>query len=344
MIAIKAGFLYARTANHAKAGKRRSVVLTEKSLYVFKDDEPTELVHSFDLRNSKLMYDEESILAVAPGSVNETEREGVVLQTDAGKSDASELTEWIKTISAAYTHAREPLAKYSLHQRHAMMPALRAHDYALALGVLYFTSRREEKYSVNAIHALLDIIAVEKDQDAFLRIVVTREIERTRTEKDIFRENTIFSRLLKVFCQRIGVRYLRATLAAPLQYIIHENKDLEIFADRLTDRSTRSGCVSRLRVLTGAGVLVQNRQNMAAAFQVIFDAIVRSLESIPPPIRLLCYYLWRAISDKFTSASPSVIGSFFFLRFICPAIAVPTSVGILDSAPLLASACASLML
>ena len=47
-------------------------------------------------------------------------------------------------------------------------------------------------------------------------------------------------------------------------------------------------------------------------------------------IRRICYELRLAVSDKFPNSSYSVIGGFFFLRFICPAIISPEGFDVVD--------------
>ena len=45
-------------------------------------------------------------------------------------------------------------------------------------------------------------------------------------------------------------------------------------------------------------------------------------------LRALCNHLWEAIADKFPESRHSVIGSFIFLRFFCPAIVAPDNLDI----------------
>jgi neurofibromin 1 len=48
--------------------------------------------------------------------------------------------------------------------------------------------------------------------------------------------------------------------------------------------------------------------------------------------RALCQHLWEITADRFPDSRHSVIGSFIFLRFFCPAIVAPESID-LDVSP-----------
>ena len=48
--------------------------------------------------------------------------------------------------------------------------------------------------------------------------------------------------------------------------------------------------------------------------------------------RALCHHLWETTADRFPESRHSVIGSFIFLRFFCPAIVAPDNID-LDVSP-----------
>ena len=48
--------------------------------------------------------------------------------------------------------------------------------------------------------------------------------------------------------------------------------------------------------------------------------------------RALCRHLWEVVEDRFPESRHSVIGSFIFLRFFCPAIVAPENID-LDVSP-----------
>lgn len=48
--------------------------------------------------------------------------------------------------------------------------------------------------------------------------------------------------------------------------------------------------------------------------------------------RALCHHLWEITADRFPDSRHSVVGSFIFLRFFCPAIVAPENID-LDVSP-----------
>jgi len=61
-----------------------------------------------------------------------------------------------------------------------------------------------------------------------------------------------------------------------------------------------------------------------------------SIEALDPSdasmFRALCHHLWETTADRFPDSRHSVIGSFIFLRFFCPAIVAPENID-LDVSP-----------
>lgn len=91
----------------------------------------------------------------------------------------------------------------------------------------------------------------------------------------------------------------------------------------------------------------ENITNVTNAFQRIFDTIIASRDRIPHQIRFVAHQIWCsiltrviagvtcrvAIKVKYPNQSPQLVGSFIFLRFLCPAIVVPASNGIMSAPP-----------
>ena len=48
-------------------------------------------------------------------------------------------------------------------------------------------------------------------------------------------------------------------------------------------------------------------------------------------IRKICAELRRTVQERFPESTYSVVGGFFFLRFVCPAIVSPEGFGVMES-------------
>jgi len=79
--------------------------------------------------------------------------------------------------------------------------------------------------------------------------------------------------------------------------------------------------------------LTLNRNRLTDAFLVMFDAIVASFNAIPHPIRVLSHYLWVEANEKYPQSAETCVGSFFFLRFVCPGIMIPQNYRIITDKP-----------
>jgi hypothetical protein len=62
------------------------------------------------------------------------------------------------------------------------------------------------------------------------------------------------------------------------------------------------------------------------------NEILNSIESIPRELRLISALLQYFCKQKFPNSVHTVVGGFFFLRLVCPAIVSPEGFGIVDSA------------
>lgn len=75
----------------------------------------------------------------------------------------------------------------------------------------------------------------------------------------------------------------------------------------------------------------QNRGNLIALTQKVFDAIVNSSERFPPQLRSMCHCLYQVLSKRFPNLLQNnigAVGTVIFLRFINPAIVSPQELGI----------------
>ena len=77
--------------------------------------------------------------------------------------------------------------------------------------------------------------------------------------------------------------------------------------------------------------IAENRQNLIALTQKVFDAIVSSADKFPPQLRSMCHCLYQVLSKRFPQVPQhniGAVGTVIFLRFINPAIVSPQEMGI----------------
>lgn len=185
--------------------------------------------------------------------------------------------------------------------------------------------------------------------------VLTYQFEHTTDYSSLLRANTPASRMMTTYTRRgPGQTYLKTILAERINSLI-ELKDLDLEINplrvyqRIIDQCETDGesfpegmhkgvtaeeAAENPTVQKMIEPRVQMLHEIANSF---LDTIVRGLEEIPYGIRWICKQIRSLSRRKYPEAQDhticTLIGGFFFLRFINPAIISPISYMLIDSAP-----------
>ncbi|XP_058804864.1 neurofibromin [Phymastichus coffea] len=145
-----------------------------------------------------------------------------------------------------------------------------------------------------------------------------REVEVSDCMQTLFRGNSLGSKIM-AFCFKIyGASYLQSLL---------EPLITPLLSDPLTCFEVDSA-----RIGTNEDIN-QNRRNLIALTQKVFDAIVSSAERFPPQLRSMCHCLYQVLSKRFPQCPQNnigAVGTVIFLRFINPAIVSPQEMGMVN--------------
>ncbi|KAK7864725.1 hypothetical protein R5R35_013611 [Gryllus longicercus] len=143
-----------------------------------------------------------------------------------------------------------------------------------------------------------------------------REVEVSDCMQTLFRGNSLGSKIM-AFCFKIyGASYLQSLL--------------EPLIKPLLDETIMSFEVDPARLDTTEDI-EENRRNLVALTQKVFDAIISSAEKFPPQLRSMCHCLYQVLSKRFPQIPQNnigAVGTVIFLRFINPAIVSPQEMGI----------------
>ena len=77
--------------------------------------------------------------------------------------------------------------------------------------------------------------------------------------------------------------------------------------------------------------LEENIRTLQKTSQMFLHKIMESVNNVPIALRNVCNLLRDIVAEKFPSSKRKVIGGFYFLRFICPAVVSPEGFGVIDS-------------
>ena len=185
--------------------------------------------------------------------------------------------------------------------------------------------------------------------------VLTYQFDNTSDHSSLLRQNTPVSRMMTTYTRRgPGQSYLKTILADRINSIIElKDLDLEINPQRVyekmvADIEEKTGKVPEhmpkgvTQEMAEANPKVREAiaprvQTLIEIGNLFLETIIRGLEEIPYGIRLICKQIRSLSRRKYPDASEqticTLIGGFFFLRFINPAIISPISYMLIDSAP-----------
>uniref|UniRef100_A0A7S4N4R9 Ras-GAP domain-containing protein n=1 Tax=Paramoeba aestuarina TaxID=180227 RepID=A0A7S4N4R9_9EUKA len=131
----------------------------------------------------------------------------------------------------------------------------------------------------------------------------------------LFRDNTIASKSLSAYNKMITVSYLRKTLRPLVYSLFYSDCSFELEQSKLGPGES----------------LEENVKNVTAVVQMFMVKIFRSIETYPLSCRFICHQIMSKARKNFpheTHLPYSLAGTFFFLRFICPAIVFPDKNGV----------------
>lgn len=185
--------------------------------------------------------------------------------------------------------------------------------------------------------------------------VLTYQFDNTPDYSSLLRANTPVSRMMTTYTRRgPGQSYLKTVLSDRIDSLISiKDLDLEInplkVYEAMIDKIERSGgtvpddlpkgvtaeqAAQHPTVQTVIGPRVQMLIEIATSF---LDTIIDGLEETPYGIRWICKQIRSLTRRKYPDAQEqtfcTLIGGFFFLRFINPAIVTPRSYMLIEQTP-----------
>lgn len=150
----------------------------------------------------------------------------------------------------------------------------------------------------------------------FIRTVVEREVESTAQSNVLFRANSMAIRILSALGRLVGEPYLRRVLGDLLIEICSDDASYDPDAHPPNSDKAAS-CAAHI------GQLAER----------FLKRILENVDAVPPILRIVCADVRRSVGAKFADFWPRAVGAFFFLRFVCPAIAAPSNAGLVVHIP-----------
>ncbi|KAK6203153.1 uncharacterized protein RJT21DRAFT_119299 [Scheffersomyces amazonensis] len=150
--------------------------------------------------------------------------------------------------------------------------------------------------------SLFGIFGYTKKLDGLFRILLNEEFNNVTRSSDMFRSNSTLTRLLSNFVKDYGTEYLVTTLKPFVQELI--DNDIICQVEKVETTTTDTELFMKY-------------------FNQLVDIITESIDNIPDSFKFICSEIYICVEKKFTDSALIAVGSFLFLRFICPAIVSP---------------------
>mmetsp|Transcript_14372 Transcript_14372/g.19948 ORF Transcript_14372/g.19948 Transcript_14372/m.19948 type:complete len:1030 (-) Transcript_14372:186-3275(-) len=142
-----------------------------------------------------------------------------------------------------------------------------------------------------------------------LLVLLELEVETTLTGTTLFRENNICTYMLTTFTRELAKKsgYLDQVIVQTVVELIQSGKNFD-FSGRNKEPPE---------------VIEENSANVIYFVEKFFNNIINSFDIMPIEFRMIAYILQSSVLKKFPECRHSVVGSFLFLRLLCPLIVTP---------------------
>jgi len=176
----------------------------------------------------------------------------------------------------------------------------------------------------------------------FMISAMKEEVKTTETEKTLFRNNSMVSKMFKMFSKIVGLPYLFDTLALVINQLKvlgerkkgqdDEEKGADLFDVDMEVDTTHGRGDKQL----DEDAIAANAQQLALVCQKLFGAIRNSIDRLPKPFLVIFQEMAKLVKDKFPPGDEAIqngLSGFLFLRFISPAITAPMLYGLTKDTP-----------
>ncbi|KAI9929188.1 hypothetical protein ASPWEDRAFT_103490 [Aspergillus wentii DTO 134E9] len=184
--------------------------------------------------------------------------------------------------------------------------------------------------------------------------VLTYQFDNTPEYSSLLRQNTPVSRMMTTYTRRgPGQSYLKQVLADRINGLIElkdvdlEINPLKVYESMIKDLEEKGTLPDDLARSVTAETAAENKQVQAIIeprLQMLtkiangfISTIINSVDEAPYGIRWICKQIRSLSRRKYPDAQDqticTLIGGFFFLRFINPAIVTPRSYMLIDATP-----------
>eukprot|EP00027_Filamoeba_sp_ATCC50430_P016398 CAMPEP_0168572464 /NCGR_PEP_ID=MMETSP0413-20121227/17953_1 /TAXON_ID=136452 /ORGANISM="Filamoeba nolandi, Strain NC-AS-23-1" /LENGTH=681 /DNA_ID=CAMNT_0008605525 /DNA_START=1 /DNA_END=2043 /DNA_ORIENTATION=- len=145
-----------------------------------------------------------------------------------------------------------------------------------------------------------------------LQWVINKEVTTCGNSFELFREDSLCSKIIRAYFFLVGKDYLNIILFSTVMKICGTKESYEVDPNRVQSPEHRKLSVKKLKKRVHA----------------LVERILKNGDKVPLEIRVVMYLIKDAVHQRFPNAPSNIyLGGFVFLRFICPALVIPSMLG-----------------
>ncbi|KAJ3414836.1 Neurofibromin 1 [Chytridiales sp. JEL 0842] len=181
-------------------------------------------------------------------------------------------------------------------------------DYTIPL------SLGEVNDSEDTASVLMSVFEAKDKTVQLLASLLEHEVNQTDYASNLFRRNSMATRLLSVFAKTSGKDYLTAALKPVIDELLSFKPTLTFEIDPVKLSEYDDPTI--------------NLKNLKMLVKRLLDNIVGTQSMLPPSLKQVCFHIASIVGKHFPDARITSVGAFIFLRFICPVIVAPEAFNI----------------
>lgn len=168
-----------------------------------------------------------------------------------------------------------------------------------------------------ASKALIGVFGACGEASHLLHWAIRKEVMCAEGPSTLFRGVSVATKLVAAYFKIHGTDYLKRVLRILLREVVQNGCRLEVDPEKI-------GIDDELKA---------NQERLQFHCKVLLDSIFKKVDDCPYTLRRVFQVVQEETVKRFPDMRHKVVGGFFFLRFVCPAVVAPEGFGLSDIVP-----------
>eukprot|EP01118_Nematostelium_gracile_P007332 TRINITY_DN2383_c0_g1_i2.p1 TRINITY_DN2383_c0_g1~~TRINITY_DN2383_c0_g1_i2.p1 ORF type:complete len:563 (+),score=121.52 TRINITY_DN2383_c0_g1_i2:49-1737(+) len=189
--------------------------------------------------------------------------------------------------------------------------------YVRSLCDIFLPLSEPEEKRKDFVILVLDFYEAHKRTLYFLKQLIREEVEKTNHSATILREESHACLFIRhYFRSVVGKRYLHKVLNPFVSQVYHQDRVLQINPAQVGEQEA-----------------YRNLKTVLILAESLLETVFGSELACPIGYRQILSYLERQLKNRFPDVDTGIVGAYFFLSYLCPAIIQPHQVDVMPAPP-----------